>query len=40
MTLKNGFGKCLLFALSARENPAIEKALFNWSIMSSNMMSK
>ena len=31
--LKNGFGKCLLFALSAKENPSMEKALFDWSIV-------
>ena len=29
MTLKNGFGKCL----SAKENPTMEKALFDWSIL-------
>ena len=28
MTLKNGFGKCSLFVLSAKENPNMEKALF------------
>ena len=47
MTLKNGFGKCLLFVLSAndekietgtllfpaKENPNMEKALFDWPIV-------
>ena len=33
MTLKNGFGKCSLFVLSAKENPDIEKALFDWPIV-------
>ena len=26
MTLKTDFGKCLLFALSDKENPTVEKA--------------
>ena len=33
MTLKNGFGKCSLFVLSAKENPNMEKALFDWPIV-------
>ena len=39
MTLKNGFGKCSLFLLSkhglfaAKENPNMEKALFDWPIV-------
>ena len=33
MTLKNDFGKCLLFALSDKENPTVEKALFDWTIV-------
>ena len=47
MTLKNSFGKCSLFVLSAngwkdrnmassfppKENPNMEKALFNWPIV-------
>ena len=33
MMLKNGFGKCSLFVLSAKENPDIEKALFDWPIV-------
>ena len=33
MTLKNGFGKCFLFALSTKENPTMEQALFDWSIV-------
>ena len=46
MSLKNGFGKCLLFVLSAngwkeqtmdsrfpaKENPNMEKVLFDWPI--------
>ena len=43
MTSKNGFGKCSLFVLSniktltlrfpAKENPNVEKALFDWKIV-------
>ena len=47
MTLKNGFGKCSLFILSAngwnvktwplgfpaKENPNMDKALFDWPIV-------
>ena len=43
MTSKNGFGKCSLFVLSkiktltlrfpAKENPNVEKALFDWPIV-------
>ena len=43
MTSKNGFGKCSLFVLSkiktwtlrfpAKENPNMEKALFDWPIV-------
>ena len=33
MTLKNDFGKWLLFALSDKENPTVEKALFDWTIV-------
>ena len=33
MTLKNYFGKCLLFALPDKENPTVEKALFDWTIV-------
>ena len=43
MTSKNGFGKCSLFVLSkiktltlrfpAKENPTVEKALFDWPIV-------
>ena len=39
MTLKNSVGKCLLFVLSAngcfpaKENPNMEKELFDWPIV-------
>ena len=39
MTLKNGVGKCSLFVLSAngcfpaKENPNMEKELFDWPIV-------
>ena len=55
MTLKNGFGSCSLFVLSAtggkdqnmdsgrfssKQNPNMEKALFDWLIMCCRMTSK
>ena len=33
MTLKNGFGNCSLFVLSANASPNMEKTLFDWPIV-------